>query len=160
MFSLFLIIVFLSKFQGAMPPPPAPPQIWACPKSGGKLVDCTKAAADEVVVEVFAPETDKLAVTTEFAKVAFPAVDEVAGAETEVTGAGLSMRSATCWIVTVDWLLRDNRGQDIKTMDKNCSCEEMKTVQAKGQLNCDDKPRSHPGEPRLCTVIHVTDWLL
>ena len=88
------------------------------PKSRGKLVDCTKAAAEDMVVEMFAPETDKLAVTTEFAKVAFPAVDEVAGAETEVTGAGLSMRSATCWIVTVDWLLRDNRGRDIKTMDK------------------------------------------
>ena len=71
-----------------------------------------------MVVEVFAPETDKLAVTTEVGKVAFPAVNEVAGAETEVTGAGLSMRSATCWIVTVDWLLRDNRGRDIKTMDK------------------------------------------
>ena len=71
-----------------------------------------------IVVEVFAPEADKLAVTAEFAKVAFPAVDKVAGAETEVTGAGLSMSLATCWRVTVDWLLRDNRGQDIKTMDK------------------------------------------
>ena len=108
-----------------------------------------------MVVEVFAPETDKLAVTTEFAKVAFPAVDEVAGAETEVTGAGLSMRSATCWIVTVDWLLRDNRGQDIKTMDKNCSCEEMKTVQAKGQLNCDEKPRGYPGESLDCVPLYT-----
>ena len=95
------------------------------PKSGGKLVGCTKAAAEDVDVEVFAPEADKFAVTTEFAKVAFTAVDEVTGAETDVTGAGLSMRSATCWTVTVDWLLRDNRGRDIKIVDKNCSCEEM-----------------------------------
>ena len=91
-----------------------------------------------MVVEVFALETDKLAVTTEFGKVAFPAVNEVAGAETEVTGAGLSMRSATCWIVTVDWLLRDNRGRDIKTMDK-------------GQLNCDDKP----GESLDCVPLYT-----
>ena len=53
-------------------------------------------------MEVFAPETDKLAVTTEFAKVAFPAVDEVAGAETEVTGAGLSIK--------VGYLLDSNGG--------------------------------------------------
>ena len=95
------------------------------PKSGGKLVGCTKAAAEDVDVEVFAPEADKFAVTTEFAKVTFTAVDKVTGAETDVTGAGLSMRSATCWTVTVDWLLRDNRCRDIKIVDKNCSCEEM-----------------------------------
>ena len=35
----------------------------------------------------------------------------------------------------------------------------MKIVQAKGQLNCDEKAPGYPGYPRLRTAIHITDWL-
>ena len=58
-----------------------------------------------MVVEVFAPETDKLAVTTEVGKVAFPAVVEVAGADCDEKAPGYPgyprLRTA---IHITDWL--------------------------------------------------------